>query len=90
MERIILHCDINNCYASIECAENPALRGKPVAVCGDVEERHGIVLAKSTEAKAAGVQTGETVWKAKLKCPELTVLPPRFCLLYTSDAADEL
>ncbi len=78
MERIILHCDINNCYASIECAENPALRGKPVAVCGDAEERHGIVLAKSMEAKAAGVQTGETVWKAKLKCPELTVLPPRF------------
>ena len=54
MERIILHCDINNCYASIECAENPALRGKPVAVCGDAEERHGIVLAKSMEAKAAG------------------------------------
>ena len=78
MERIILHCDINNCYASIECAENPALRGKPVAVCGDAEERQGIVLAKSMEAKAAGVQTGETVWKAKLKCPELTVLPPRF------------
>lgn len=64
MERIILHCDINNCYASIECAENPALRGKPVAVCGDAEERHGIVLAKSMEAKAAGVQTGETVWKS--------------------------
>ena len=80
MERIILHCDINNCYASIECAENPALRGKPVAVCGDVEERHGIVLAKSLEAKASGVQTGETVWKAKTKCPNLSIVRPHFDL----------
>ena len=80
MERIILHCDINNCYASIECAENPALRGKPVAVCGDVEERHGIVLAKSLEAKAYGVQTGETVWKAKTKCPNLSIVRPHFDL----------
>ncbi|MFR1519125.1 MAG: DNA polymerase IV [Clostridia bacterium] len=80
MERIILHCDINNCYASIECAENPALCGKPVAVCGDVEERHGIVLAKNSEAKAYGVQTGEAVWQAKLKCPSLMIRRPRFDL----------
>ncbi len=90
MERVILHCDINNCYASIECAENPALRGRPVAVCGDVEERHGIVLAKSPEAKAYGVQTGETVWKAKLKCPHLVIVHPRFELYmkYSKAARD--
>lgn len=80
MERTILHCDMNNCYASVECAENPALRGKPVAVCGDAEQRHGIVLAKSPEAKACGVQTGETIWQAKLKCPSLTIVPPHFDL----------
>ena len=80
MERIILHCDINNCYASVECAEQPELHGKPVAVCGDVEERHGIVLAKSIEAKAFGVQTGETVWQAKMKCPSLIIVPPHFDL----------
>ena len=90
MSRIILHCDINNCYASVECAENPALRGKPIAVCGDAEARHGIVLAKSMEAKACGVQTGEAIWKAKLKCPSLTIVPPHFetYLKYSKAARD--
>lgn len=78
MERIILHCDINNCYASIECAKNPDLKGKPIAVCGDSEQRHGIVLAKSQEAKEYGVQTGETIWQAKLKCPSLITIKPHF------------
>ena len=78
MERIILHCDINNCYASIECAENPELKGKAIAVCGDSEDRHGIILAKSQEAKNHGVQTGETVWQAKLKCPSLITVKPNF------------
>lgn len=91
MDRIILHCDINNCYASIECAEDPSLRGKPIAVCGDVEERHGIVLAKSQEAKAFGIQTGETVWNAKLKCPELTIVKPHFDVyMKYSNAAREI
>lgn len=78
--RTILHSDLNNCYASIECLRHPELRGKPVAVGGDPELRHGIVLAKSMEAKAAGVTTGESLWSARRKCPELIVLPPDFPL----------
>ena len=62
--RNILHSDMNNFYASVECMLNPSLKGKPVAVCGSVEERHGIVLAKNYPAKAHGVQTGEAVWQA--------------------------
>jgi len=55
MERVILHCDLNNFYASCECVRDPSLRDKPVAVCGSKEERHGIVLAKNGIAKAFGV-----------------------------------
>ena len=90
MERIILHCDINNCYASIECAENPELKGKAIAVCGDSEDRHGIILAKSQEAKNHGVQTGETVWQAELKCPSLITVKPNFdkYLKYSKAARD--
>ncbi|MDO5096730.1 MAG: DNA polymerase IV [Peptostreptococcaceae bacterium] len=80
MERVILHCDLNNFYASVECAVEPSLRGKPVAVCGDVEARQGIVLAKSQEAKKFGVQTAEPVWQAKRKCPNLIIVPPHFRL----------
>ena len=47
MERVILHCDMNNFYASVECMLNPSLKELPVAVCGETEERHGIVLAKN-------------------------------------------
>ena len=57
MERVILHSDMNNFYASVECMKNPELKQYPIAVCGDVEERHGIVLAKNYLAKEAGVQT---------------------------------
>lgn len=78
MKRVILHSDLNSCYASIECMLNPSLKGKPVAVAGSVEERHGIILAKSQEAKLAGVKTAETVWQAKAKCPELILVPPQF------------
>ncbi len=78
MERVILHSDLNACYASIECMLNPELRGKPVAVAGCVEDRHGIILAKSQEAKVCGVKTAEAVWQAKLKCPDLSVVPPHF------------
>lgn len=78
MERSILHCDLNNFYASVECVLNPQLRGKPVAVCGSVEERHGIVLAKSQAAKIMGIKTGEAVWQAKSKCPDLIIVPPNF------------
>lgn len=80
MERIIIHSDLNNFYASVERMLNPELAGKPVAVCGNKEERHGIVLAKSEEAKKFGVKTGEAIWQAKRKCPGLITVPPRFDL----------
>jgi DNA polymerase-4 len=78
MIRTILHCDMNNFYASVECMLNPSLRGRPVAVCGETEDRHGIVLAKNYEAKAYGIITGEPVVKARQKCPDLAVVPPHY------------
>ena len=65
MERVILHSDLNNCYASIECMLHPELRGKYIAVCGSTEERHGIVLAKNQLAKQCGVKTGDVIWEAR-------------------------
>lgn len=76
--KIILHVDLNNFYASVEQLLDPELRGKPIAVCGDPDKRHGIVLAKSTLAKKAGVQTAEPIWQAKRKCPNLIVVPPHY------------
>lgn len=78
MERVILHSDMNNFYASVECMLNPELRSHLVAVCGDAEERHGIVLAKNYKAKAEGVSTGEAIWQAKMKCPKLIVVSPHY------------
>ncbi|MBQ7850138.1 MAG: DNA polymerase IV [Clostridia bacterium] len=74
--RAILHCDCNNFYASVELLKYPELRDKPVAVAGDPEGRHGIILAKNMAAKRLGVQTAETIWQAKRKCPDLILLPP--------------
>jgi len=73
-----LHCDMNNFYASVERLYHPDLANRPLAVCGEEEMRHGIVLAKSEEAKRCGVKTGDTVWQAREKCPEITILPPHF------------
>lgn len=78
MERVILHSDLNNFYASVECLYQPSLRDKPVAVCGDTEARHGIVLAKNQIAKKLGVKTGDAIWQAKQKCPDLVTIPPDF------------
>jgi DNA polymerase-4 len=78
MSRTILHVDLNNFYASVECLYRPEIRDKPVVVGGSVESRHGIVLAKSYPAKALGVKTGEAIWQAKQKCPGLVVVPPDF------------
>ena len=78
MPRVILHCDMNNFFASVECLLNPSLHGKRVAVCGSQEDRHGIVLAKNESAKAFGVKTGDTIWQARNKCPDLVVVPPQF------------
>ena len=76
--RTILHCDLNNFYASVECALDPSLEGKFVAVCGNQEHRHGIVLAKNQFAKTAGVATGDTIIEAQKKCPNLIVVPPHY------------
>lgn len=76
MDRVILHCDMNNFFASVELLDHPELRGVPVAVSGSPDQRHGIILAKNELAKASGVKTAETVWQAKKKCPDLHFLPP--------------
>jgi len=75
-DRIILHCDLNNFFASVSLLSNPTLYDLPVAVCGKSEERHGIVLAKNENAKKYGVRTAEAIWEAKAKCPELVILSP--------------
>ena len=73
-ERVILHSDLNNFFASVEIALNPALKGKPLIVCGDPKERHGIVLAKNEEAKKFGIKTAETVYSALKKCPDVQMV----------------
>lgn len=78
--RIILHSDLNNCYASIESIAHPEYRKIPIAVGGDPEKRHGIILAKNDIAKKYGIKTGEAIWQAKQKCPPLLILPPNFPL----------
>jgi DNA polymerase-4 len=80
LERVILHSDMNAFYASVECLYNPEIRDKPVAVCGDVEQRHGIILAKNQHAKKYGVSTGEAIWQAKQKCPQLVTVPANYDL----------
>lgn len=82
MKRIILHCDLNNFYASVECVKNPQLKGKCVAVCGSEDDRHGIVLAKSQPAKLLGVKTGDTIIEARRKCGNLIVVRPDFDTYY--------
>ena len=76
MSRIILHCDLNSFYASVELLSHPELKDVPAAVCGDPASRHGIILAKNDPAKKYGVQTAETIWLARKKCPNLILLPP--------------
>lgn len=75
---VILHCDLNNFFASASLLDYPELRERPVAVGGSVEERHGIVLAKNYAAKRYGVSTGEALWQARNKCPDLIVLRPDY------------
>lgn len=75
-DRVILHCDMNGFYASVELLEHPELRDKPMAVSGDPDNRHGIILAKNQLAKEYGVVTAETIWKAKQKCPDLQLVRP--------------
>ncbi len=77
-ERIVLHCDCNSFFASVETALNPSYRDVPMAVCGSVEDRHGIVLAKNELAKKYGIQTAETVISAKRKCRGLVIASPHY------------
>lgn len=78
MDRVILHIDMNNFYASVETLYDPSLRNIPMAVGGDKERRHGIVLAKNMLAKAKGVKTAEALWEAERKCPGIRFVPPHF------------
>lgn len=77
-QRHILHCDCNCFYASVEMQEHPELRGKSIAVCGDPEARHGIVLTASYPAKRMGVKTGMPIWEAKQHCRDLIIVPASF------------
>lgn len=80
MQRVILHADMNNFYASVECVHRPDIRGCPVVVGGDEQLRHGIVLAKNDIAKAAGIRTGQALWQAREKCLNLVVIKPNYPL----------
>ncbi len=77
MDPVILHCDLNAFYASVECVFQPHLKDLPMAVAGNPDHRHGIILAKNELAKQTGVKTAETIWQAKRKCPNLVLVPPR-------------
>lgn len=77
-KRTILHCDLNNYFASVECLRLPQYKNVPMIVGGSVEDRHGIVLAKNELAKKFGIRTGETIWQAKSKCPDLAVLDAHY------------
>ena len=76
-DRVILHADCNNFFASCECLERPELRTVPMAVAGDPENRVGVVVAKNELAKKFGVKTTDTVYAAKKKCPGIVFVPPR-------------
>lgn len=78
MDRVILHVDCNNFYASVECLLNPSLKNYAIAVAGDPNKRTGIILAKNYLAKAFGVKTGQAIWEAKQKCPTLICVAPKF------------
>ena len=80
MERTILHSDMNCFYASVEMLHHPELAGKPLAVGGDPEARHGIVLTANYIAKKSGVKTGMALWQAKQVCPKIIFVPPRMDL----------
>lgn len=76
--RVILHCDLNNFFASVAMKLHPELRGKYIAVCGNPSLRKGIVLAKSENAKKMGVKTGMAIWEAKRVCPEIEIVPTEY------------
>ncbi len=80
MDRCVLHIDCNKFYASVECLYRPEIRSLPVAVGGDPESRHGIILTKNEIASKYHITVGEPIWKARQKCPDLVVVPPNYPL----------
>lgn len=82
MGRILLHSVCNSFYASVECLHHPEIRDKPVSVGGDIKQRHGIIWPKNQIDKRFRVATGEALWQAEKKCPELGSLPPNFLLYF--------
>ena len=76
--RVVLHSDLNNFFASVECLKHKSLKLYPIAVCGSRDERHGIVLAKNNLAKKFGITTGQVIWQARNLCPDLIVLQPHY------------
>lgn len=87
MERVIFHVDVNSAFLSWTATyrikvlgETLDLREIPSAVAGDRENRQGVILAKSQPAKKCGVKTGEPIFQALKKCPELTIVPPDYAL----------
>jgi DNA polymerase-4 len=74
MDRVVLHADCNSFFASCETLIRPELKNVPMAVCGDPENRHGIILAKNELAKKFDIKTAETVYQAKRKCPDLVLV----------------
>ncbi|MFZ0371165.1 MAG: DNA polymerase IV [Halobacillus sp.] len=76
--RVIFHVDMNSFYASVEMAFDPKLKGKPLAIAGNPEERRGIVVTSSYEARKFGVKTTMPVGEARRLCPELMVMRPNF------------
>ena len=75
MNKVILHCDLNCFFASVEMLYHPQYRNVPMAIGGDEDKRHGIILAKNVLAKKKGIKTAETIVEAKRKCPELIIRP---------------
>ncbi len=80
MERTILHADLNNFFASVECLTHTEWQNKPLAVAGDAEARHGIILAKNEPAKKFGIKTAMPLWQALKLCPDLICVPPHYDL----------
>ena len=80
MDRVIIHSDANCFYASVEMLYHPEFAGKPLAVGGDPEARHGIVLTANYIAKKHGVKTGMALWQARQACPDVIFVPPRMDL----------
>ena len=78
MDRVILHADANCFYASVEMLHHPEYDGQPLAVGGDAEKRHGIILTANYIAKRRGVKTGSALWEAREACPGLIIVPPNY------------